>query len=96
MQNAMRERMVAGQVAAAREMFLWLGSFYVIAGSGMIAGFARYRNQAVQSVSSKISKNFPELTVSLKLTFAILLTEKFQLFNPNSISNWDSSARFIS
>ena len=45
MQNAMRERMVAGQVAGAREMFLWLGSFYVIAGAGMIAGFARYRNQ---------------------------------------------------
>ena len=42
MQNAMRERMVAGQVAAAREMFLWLSSFYVIAGAGMIAGFARY------------------------------------------------------
>ena len=48
MQNAMRERMVASQVAGAREMFLWLGSFYVIAGAGMIAGFARYRNQTIR------------------------------------------------
>ena len=29
------------QVAGAREMFLWLGSFYVLAGSAMLAGFAR-------------------------------------------------------
>ena len=41
MQNQMRERMVAQQVAGAREMFLWLGSFYALAGCGMIAGFAR-------------------------------------------------------
>ena len=41
MQNQMRERMVASQVAGAREMFLWLGSFYVVAGAGMIVGFAR-------------------------------------------------------
>ena len=41
MQNQMRERMVAQQVAGAREMFLWLGSFYVLAGSAMLAGFAR-------------------------------------------------------
>lgn len=46
MQNAMRERMVASQVAGAREMFLWLGSFYVIAGAGMIAGFARTKKPA--------------------------------------------------
>merc|ERR1739844_187545 len=46
MQNQMRERMVASQVAGAREMFLWLGGFYVIAGSGMIAGFARTKKPA--------------------------------------------------
>merc|ERR1711974_583706 len=40
-QNQMRERMVAQQLAGAREMFLWLGSFYVIAGIGVISGFAR-------------------------------------------------------
>ena len=33
--------MVAQQVAGAREMFLWLGSFYALAGTGMIMGFAR-------------------------------------------------------
>ena len=43
MQNQMRERMVAQQVAGAREMFLWLGSFYLLAGAGMISGFARTR-----------------------------------------------------
>ena len=41
MQDQMRERMVAQQVAKAREMFLWLGSFYVLAGGGMLAGFLR-------------------------------------------------------
>jgi len=46
MQNQMRERMVAQQVAGAREMFLWLGSFYVLAGTGMIMGFARTKKPA--------------------------------------------------
>ena len=41
MQNQMRERMVAQQVAGAREMFLWLGSFYLLAGTSMIAAFAK-------------------------------------------------------
>merc|ERR1712183_983413 len=45
-QIAMRERMVAGQVAGAREMFFWLGGFYVIAGAGMIVGFARPKKPA--------------------------------------------------
>merc|ERR1711974_160822 len=40
-QKQMRERMVAQQLAGAREMFLWLASFDVIAGIGMISGFAR-------------------------------------------------------
>ena len=30
------------QVAKARDLFYWLGSFYVIAGLGMVSGFARY------------------------------------------------------
>ncbi len=38
MQNQMRERMQAAQIARAREMFVWLGSFYAIATVGMIAG----------------------------------------------------------
>lgn len=46
MQNQMRERMVAQQVAGAREMFLWLGSFYLLAGTGMIAAFAKSKKPA--------------------------------------------------
>ena len=38
MQNQMRERMAAAQVAKAREMFLWLGTFYVVASIAMIRG----------------------------------------------------------
>ena len=30
------------QVAKARDLFYWLGSFYVLAGLGMVAGFSRY------------------------------------------------------
>ena len=29
------------QIAKAREMFLWLGTFYLVAGTGMIMGFAK-------------------------------------------------------
>ena len=36
MQNEMRERMMAQQLARSREMFQWLVSFYVVAGIGMI------------------------------------------------------------
>lgn len=39
MQNQMRERMQAAQVARAREMMLWLGSFYGIATVAMMAGW---------------------------------------------------------
>eukprot|EP00092_Neocalanus_flemingeri_P088195 GFUD01111410.1.p1 GENE.GFUD01111410.1~~GFUD01111410.1.p1 ORF type:complete len:154 (+),score=49.66 GFUD01111410.1:220-681(+) len=46
MQDQMRERMVAMQIAKAREMFLWLGSFYVFAGGAMVAGFARTKKPA--------------------------------------------------
>ena len=38
MQNQMRERMQAAQIAGAREMFAWLGSFYVVATAAMIQG----------------------------------------------------------
>jgi len=38
MQNAMRERQMSMQLAAAREMFYWLASFYGIATFGMFAG----------------------------------------------------------
>merc|ERR1719507_2740769 len=47
MQNQMRERMAAAQIARAREMFLWLGSFYGIAGFAMLSGFARTKKPAV-------------------------------------------------
>ena len=36
MQNQMRERMAATQVAMARERLNWFGSFYVLATAGMI------------------------------------------------------------
>ena len=38
MQNQMRERMMAQQIARTREMFSWLVSFYVVAGVAMIRG----------------------------------------------------------
>ena len=41
MQDQMRERMAAQQIAKAREMFLWFGSFYAVAGGAMLAAFAR-------------------------------------------------------
>lgn len=47
MQNLMRERQMAMQLARAREMFNWWASFYGLAGLGMIVGFAKKRNPAV-------------------------------------------------
>ena len=38
MQNQMRERQVAMQIAGSREMFAWLGTFYAFASVAMIAG----------------------------------------------------------
>jgi len=46
MQDQMRERMVALQVAKARDLFYWLGSFYVVAGLAMVSGFARTKKPA--------------------------------------------------
>jgi len=45
-QNQMRERMAAVQIARARELFVWLGTFYGIAGGGMLAAFSRTRKPA--------------------------------------------------
>lgn len=47
MQNQMRERMMAAQLAGSREMFMWLGTFYLIAGTAMVAGFLKTRRPAV-------------------------------------------------
>lgn len=47
MQNQMRERMAAAQIAKAREMVVWLGSFYTLAATGMITGFLRTKRPAV-------------------------------------------------
>jgi len=47
MQNAMRERQMSMQLAAAREMFYWLASFYGIASVGMFAGFSKSKKPAV-------------------------------------------------
>lgn len=38
MQNEMRERMMAQQIAKSREMFTWLSTFYLVAGLAMIRG----------------------------------------------------------
>ena len=38
MQNQMRERMAAAQIAKAREMFYWWATFYVAASIAMIRG----------------------------------------------------------
>lgn len=38
MQNQMRERAMAMQIAGARDLFMWFGSFYAVALVGMIGG----------------------------------------------------------
>ncbi len=38
MQNQMRERMIALQIARSREMFTWLATFYGVASLAMIRG----------------------------------------------------------
>ena len=47
------------QVAKARDLFYWLGSFYVIAGLGMVTGFARY-SAYIQNINAKIENTTPE------------------------------------
>lgn len=39
MQRLMFEKQMATQVARARELFDWLGTFYVLASFGMFAGY---------------------------------------------------------
>lgn len=43
LQNEMREKLLAMQIARSRELLFWFGAFYVIAGVGMIAGYRRSR-----------------------------------------------------
>ncbi|KAI9562578.1 hypothetical protein GHT06_010032 [Daphnia sinensis] len=47
MQNQMRERMVALQIARAREMLNWFGTFYAVAAVGMLTGFRHTRKPGV-------------------------------------------------
>ena len=47
------------QVAKARDLFYWLGSFYVIAGLGMVSGFARY-SAYIYNFNAKIENTTPE------------------------------------
>jgi len=47
MQNQMRERIMAMQIAKTRELLYWLGSFYVLATIGMLSGYRRTKNPRV-------------------------------------------------
>jgi len=47
MQDAMREKMMAMQVAKARDQFLWMGTFYCFAALAMFKGFSKTRKPAV-------------------------------------------------
>ncbi|KAK7100307.1 plasminogen receptor (KT)-like [Littorina saxatilis] len=44
MQNAMRERQMAMQIARGRDLFQWWGAFYSLAALGCVAGFRKKRN----------------------------------------------------
>ncbi|CAH1775216.1 unnamed protein product [Owenia fusiformis] len=46
MQNVMRERMMATQIARSRDLFYWFASFYSLALIGGIAGFRHTRKPA--------------------------------------------------
>ena len=47
MQNQMRERMVAMQIARSREMLNWFGSFYLLAAAAMVTGFRKSRRPGI-------------------------------------------------
>ncbi|GAB6022406.1 hypothetical protein CHUAL_006523 [Chamberlinius hualienensis] len=47
MQNQMRERMMAMQIAKSREFLYWFGSFYALAAIGMIAGYRKSKNRGL-------------------------------------------------
>jgi len=58
MQNEMRERMMAQQIAKSRELFQWLSAFYLISSIGMIRGY-------------RISKKPITVAPLLPLTFVV-------------------------
>lgn len=46
MQNAMRERQMAMQIARGRDLFIWWGSFYSVAVTGCVIGFLKKKSPA--------------------------------------------------
>ncbi|XP_046578701.1 plasminogen receptor (KT)-like [Haliotis rubra] len=77
MQNQMRERMMAMQIARARDIFAWFGSFYALASLGMIAGFSKQRKPAA-------------LAPALPLTF--LLAYQYDLAYGNKMNRMRGEA----
>lgn len=47
MQNQMRERMVAMQIAKSRELLNWFGSFYLLTAAGMVAGYKKSQRPGI-------------------------------------------------
>ena len=47
MQNQMRERMVAMQIARSREMLNWFGSFYALTAIGMFTGYKKSQKPGI-------------------------------------------------
>eukprot|EP00112_Aurelia_sp_Birch-Aquarium-sp1_P009854 Seg2136.4 transcript_id=Seg2136.4/GoldUCD/mRNA.D3Y31 product="Plasminogen receptor" protein_id=Seg2136.4/GoldUCD/D3Y31 len=47
MQRLMIEKQMASQIARAREMFDWVGSFYALASIGMFIGFSKTKKPSV-------------------------------------------------
>jgi len=43
LQNEMREKLLASQIARSRELLYWFGAFYFISAAGMMAGYSRSR-----------------------------------------------------
>jgi len=43
LQNEMREKLLASQIARSREMLYWFGAFYVVSAAGMLVGYSRAR-----------------------------------------------------
>uniref|UniRef100_T1J1M9 Plasminogen receptor (KT) n=1 Tax=Strigamia maritima TaxID=126957 RepID=T1J1M9_STRMM len=46
LQNQMRERQMAMQVAKTREMLFWIGSFYILATFAMISRYRKTKNSS--------------------------------------------------
>merc|ERR1712071_487083 len=47
MQNQMRERMAAMQIAKNRELLNWFGSFYLLTAAGMLTGYKKSRRPGI-------------------------------------------------